>query len=192
MRFAPAGLRQHLTQRNDDDRISYLALRKAIGIIGIALPFVLVFGRIMIQGPELESSMSAYYYTVMSDVFVGSMCAIGIFLLSYRGPERQDDLAGDLACVCAVGLAIFPTSPEDKASTWVATLHFTFAAVLFLDFAFFSLVLFRKTRPDIPLTPQKQRRRMIYAACGWIILACIAAIVIVKLLGDDSPLADLN
>ena len=31
--------------------------------------------------------------------------------------ERQDDLAGDLACVCAVGLALFPTSGSRRRKT---------------------------------------------------------------------------
>ena len=57
--------------------ISYLSLRKAIGVIGITLPFVLVFGKILLQGPGLLGSMSSYYHSIMGDVFVGSFCAIG-------------------------------------------------------------------------------------------------------------------
>src|SRR5712671_5197551 len=89
--------------------ISYLALRKAVGIIGIALPFVLAFGKILLDGPGIQSSVSAYYYTGMRDVFVGSLCAIAVFLMSYRGYERKDDIAGDLACVFALGVALLPT-----------------------------------------------------------------------------------
>src|SRR5262252_370496 len=88
--------------------ISYLALRQAVGIIGTSLPFVLVLGKFILEGPGIQPSISDYYYTVMRNVLVGSLCAIGVFLMSYRGYERKDDIAGDLACVFAIGVAIFP------------------------------------------------------------------------------------
>ena len=75
-------------QQPDSDNslvISYLWLRTAIGIIGIALPFALVLGKILFDGGGLQNSMSAYYYTNTRNLFVGSLCAIGIFLMSYRG-----------------------------------------------------------------------------------------------------------
>jgi hypothetical protein len=65
--------------------LSYLGLRKAVGIIGLALPFVLAFGKILLQSPGIQDSISAYYYTDMGNVFVGSLCAIGVFLMSTRG-----------------------------------------------------------------------------------------------------------
>src|SRR6266853_1706068 len=83
--------------------LSYLGLRKAVGIIGLTLPFVLAFGRILLQGFGLEGSISCYYYTDMGNVFVGSLCAIGVFLLSCRGYDQKDAIAGRLACLFAVG-----------------------------------------------------------------------------------------
>ncbi len=65
--------------------LSYLTLRKAVGIIGCALPFVLVIGTAVLQGSGIQASISGYYYTDMRNVFVGSLCAIGIFLMSCRG-----------------------------------------------------------------------------------------------------------
>src|SRR5215211_313347 len=72
----------------DDPRvISYLALRKAIGIIGFLLPFVLVIGTWIFARnfPYIRSSISSYYYSTMGDVLVGGLCAIGVFLISYKG-----------------------------------------------------------------------------------------------------------
>lgn len=40
-----------------------------------------------------------FYHTGMRNVFVGTLCAIGFFLLSYKGYESSDDIAGDLGCV---------------------------------------------------------------------------------------------
>ena len=174
--------------------ISYLRLRKAVGIIGIALPFVLAFGKILLDGPGIQSSVSSYYYTVMRDVFVGSLCAIAVFLLSYRGYERKDDIAGDLACVFAIGVALFPVAPDmnptprDKV---VGGLHLLFAASFFLTLAFFSLALFRKTDPTKRPTRKKLQRNVVYTICGYTILACIALIAIVTLLPSDTPVKRL-
>src|SRR5258708_1137366 len=96
--------------------MSYLGLRKAIGIIGLMLPFLLAIGNFFAQPllrdakplRGLQDSISHYYYTDMGNVFVGSLCAIGIFLLSYRGYEKHDRVAGTLACIFAVGVALFP------------------------------------------------------------------------------------
>lgn len=33
---------------------------------------------------HIESSISAYYYTKVGNVFTGALCVIGIFLLAYR------------------------------------------------------------------------------------------------------------
>src|SRR5256885_9844414 len=101
--------------------ISYLSLRKAIGFIGLFLPFVLVLGKILFDSAGLETSISAYYYTKVGNVFVGSLCAIGTFLMSYRGFDLKDQVAGKLGGLFAVTVALFPTSPKDVPSaTWTS------------------------------------------------------------------------
>jgi hypothetical protein len=77
-------------------RGSYLGLRRTIGFIGLLLPFVLLLGRSFIQGPEIEGSISSYYYTAMGGVFVGSLCAMGVFLLWYDY-HKHDHVAAILA-----------------------------------------------------------------------------------------------
>lgn len=173
--------------------ISYLSLRKAIGLIGIALPVVLVVGKWIIQGPGIESSISSYYHTDMGDVLVGSLCAIAVFLMSYRGYERKDDIAGDLACIFAIGVALFPTTPDTGATEQdkvIGIIHYCFAIAFFLTLAYFSLILFRKGKPNP--TPRKLMRNKVYTICGYIILACIAAIVIVSQMSEDSPIHSLS
>lgn len=169
--------------------ISYLVLRRAIGILGLSLPFVLVLGKTIFQGPGLETSMSRYYYTVAGDFFVGSLCAIGVFLLSYKGYERTDDLAGDLACVFAVGVALFPTSPENPTSLqrWIGVLHYAAAAGMFGTLAFFSLVLFRKTDCVGKMPLRKRQRNVVYTACGFTILGCIALLAALAFAPQDAP-----
>jgi len=52
---------------------------------------VLILGKILyFRDPGIQDSISSYYYTDMRDVLVGSLCAIGVFLWSYRGYDDPD------------------------------------------------------------------------------------------------------
>lgn len=159
---------------------SYLFLRRAIGLVGIALPFALIIGKLVVDGGGLLSSISGYYYSGMRDVYVGGMCAIGVFLLSYRGYDRVDDLAADVAAVAAVGVALFPTTPPDpsEGQRLVGVLHLVFAAVFFLTLAYFCLVLFRKSDKPAP-TRRKVQRNRVYLVCGVVMLVSLALIVVI-------------
>ena len=160
---------------------SYLELRRAIGILGMALPFVVSLGARLFFQAGVQRSISAYYHTGMRDVFVGTLFAIGFFLLSYKGYERRDDIAGDLGCLFAVGLALFPTTPDGKvadAARLVGIVHLVFAGLFFLTLIYCSLFLFTKTDPSVPPTNRKLQRNMIYRACGYTMAVCILLIML--------------
>ncbi|MFD9889124.1 DUF998 domain-containing protein [Amycolatopsis sp. NPDC059027] len=161
---------------------SYLFLRRAIGVIGLALPVLLIVGTLAVDGGGLLNSISGYYYTSTRDVFVGSMCAIGVFLLSYHGYSRLDDVAGNLAAIAAIGLAVCPTTPAHATSTdrVLGVLHLVFASVFFLTLAFFCLFLFTKSDKADP-TRRKIDRNRVYVAAGVVILASLALIVVTSL-----------
>jgi hypothetical protein len=166
---------------------SYLALRKAIGILGIALPFVLSLGALILFQTGIQSSISSYYHTSMRDVFVGTLWAIGFFLLSYRGYKLCDDIAGDLGCVFAVGVALFPTTPDGATSSGarlIGYVHLAFAALFFLTLIYFSLFLFTKTHPDKSPTRKKLQRNKVYKICGYTMGICILLIAVYSFLPD--------
>lgn len=153
--------------------LSYIGLRRCIGIIGIALPFVLAIGDLLLTGEGLRSSISGYYYTGMRDVFVGSLCAVGVFLFCYRY-ERPDDRLGNVAGAAAIGVALFPTNPAAASGAGhsvVGWLHLAFAVVFFVSLAWFCLFLF--TRDDGAPTARKSVRNALYRTCGVVILACL-------------------
>lgn len=162
---------------------SYMTLRKFIGILGFALPGLLLIGGRLIFGISVQPSISAYYHTGMGDVLVGTMCAIGVFMLSYRGYESRDDYAGNLACVFAVGVALFPTAPPGAVGTevWIGRLHNLLAAGFFGVLIYFCLRLFTMTNPDVEPTPQKLVRNRIYRTCGYVMLASIVLIGVFEL-----------
>ena len=84
-----------------------------------------------------------------------------------------------MAGVCAIVVALFPTEPSggiDLPGTFAGSVHVVFAALLFLTLAYFSLVLFRKSDPSRPRSPEKQKRDRVYRLAGYTILASIALI----------------
>lgn len=205
----------HNTEIENRHLVSYLTLRKGIGYLGLALPFILGLGGMLLANPGLRSSVSAYYHTGLGDVFVGTICVIGIFLFAYKGYEPKDDRAGDFACFCAIGLALFYTIPDmgdpsrgigltvspETAEIWekiIAGAHAVFAAGFFLTLAYFSIGLFTKSEGE--KTPKKRQRDLVYKACGYIILGAIALIALggliqkLELLPEDilSTIASLD
>ena len=166
---------------------SYLEHRKTIGLLGIAFPFILSMGAVILFHTGIQSSISSYYHTGMRDVFVGTLCVIGFFLLSYKGYERSDDIAGDLSCVFAVGVALFPTTPDVTTAScarFIGYLHLSFATLFFLTLIYFSLFLFTKTNPEKSPSRRKLQRNKIYKACGYTMGICIFLIAIYSFLPD--------
>lgn len=159
--------------------IEYLILRKAIGVMAFAIPAVIPLGAAIFFDNPLQGSLSSYYYTGMRDVLVGVLWAIGFFLLAYKGYEPQDDIAGDIACVSAIGIAIFPTNKTgSEGFSWAAVLHYVFAAIFFFTLIYFAMVLFTKSDPRRKPTPQKLQRNRVYRMCGITMLACLVLIAI--------------
>lgn len=187
----PAPAREDFQE--DPRLISYTTLRAAVGWIGTLLPFVLALGKLLLDGPELEGSVSGYYYSSMRDVFVGSLCAIAVFLFTYKGYDRRDDIAGNVAGLSALGVALFPTTPGPDPTArerLVGTAHLVSAAVFFVTLAIFCLWLFVQSDQSNP-TPQKLRRNWVYRFCGSLILACLALIAGIGLLDAEAPLRRL-
>lgn len=171
--------------RDESLIISYMTLRKLVGLLGIALPFVLVVGGKLIFGVGQQSSISSYYHTPMRNLLVGTLCVIGFFLLSYRGYERKDDVAGNLACLFAVGVAFIPTAPDGDVSRRIEIIghvHLAFAAAFFATLIYFSLCLFTKTTPGGRPTPRKLWRNRVYRACGYLMAACMLGIMAISLI----------
>ena len=173
----------HVTSSDQSLVISYRTLRKIVGILGISLPIVLFVGAFLIFGLGIQSSISSYYHTGMRDVFVGTLCVIGFFLLSYRGHEPRDDYAGDVACVAALLVAFVPTAPDGVVSQEAMNLdfiHLLSATAFFAMLVYFSLVLFTKTKPDTTPTRRKLQRNRIYKICGVTMLTCMALMFLYK------------
>jgi hypothetical protein len=191
-------------QPGTGDDLSGHLHRKFIGASGLLLPIVLVLGAWLrpttgLPHDDLLDSVSAYYYTGAVAAFVGTLSALSVFMFTYQGYDNRyralDRWTALIAGVCAALVAFFPTDAPygiPRLPWWtpaVGTIHFTSAAILFSCFAFYCLVLFRKTYPGRELArlePDKKRRNTLYAVCGWGILACLAWAAVAKT--NDQPI----
>ncbi|WP_420862143.1 hypothetical protein [Algirhabdus cladophorae] len=147
--------------------LSYLSVRTFLGLLGFVLPVALILYSLIFGTGQLETSISEYYYTPMGDVFVGTLWAMGAFLISYNGYARSDmqknsgrfrDLLTDrlistIAGISVICVALFPVNPsmiEDQIATGFTfhsnAVHYTAAGIYFTSMAIFALVLF--TRGD--------------------------------------------
>ena len=163
--------------------MSFLELRKAIGVLGILLPIILLLGNLSCL--STIGSMSACYYTCMGDVFVGSLYLIGGFFITDRGYDKWDTWANRLAGICALLVANFPCEQNNNDChirnlpelVWRADIHYASASILFTTLGLISLILFTKTSGV--MTPMKIIRNRIYKTCGVIILSSVVSLAII-------------
>jgi len=143
---------------------TYLNLRAGIGIIGAALPVVLLFGGWLLDGDSLRGSMSAYYYSpAMRDTFVGGLISIGVFLYLYKGFSTAENVALNLAGAFAVGVAMFPTG---DASAQGSPLHPVFAVLFFLAIGYVCVFRASDTLSLIRNTERARRLQRTYRTLG--------------------------
>jgi hypothetical protein len=201
--------------RKDLDRLTgaqalahaYSYLQTVVGVIAVALPFVVPIGDRVLDGQPIRGSISAYYYGRTGNYFVGSLCALGVFFLSYdyrpRPDRKWDNRLSNAAFLMAVGVALLPTPSDGSYATGgaktIGFLHLACAGLLFGLLAVFSLYQFTKSAEDnkpgvttrdkllrllrtkpgalAAMSPRKRLRNKIYRVCGWIIVACIVMIL---------------
>ena len=166
---------------------SYLIMRTVVGALGIALPFVLVLvdGLWFDGDPFPRTSLSAYYYSGARELFVGTLSAIGVFLITYKVAEvNLDNTLSLLAGLAVVVVALFPTGrPIDLVGltplqdrlgeSVVAGIHFTAAGVFILSLAAISYYFGKRegARPRIA----GRRSPRFWQTYHWICAGTIAA-----------------
>jgi hypothetical protein len=200
-------VKKELKEPTDSSVIHLKSLRKAVGFIALGLPLVLVIGenvrdlfvtRTSEAGKVLiEGSISGYYHTGMREALVGALCAIAVFLVSYKGYQKRDTIAAKVAGVAAFAIALFPTAEKSREASdtgfrapdsvtffsgadaadpaIIGKVHFISAAIFFLTLAVMSLFLFTiSTKPA--MTDEKRDRNKVYVACGITMVVCIVLI----------------
>ena len=197
--------------------LSFLAVRRAIGILGFFLPLALWLWSVTQPVIGILPTMSDYFYTPVGVVFVGTLTATAVFLWSYEGYRKlQDEMISDLllarvASLGALGTAWVPTTPPypigqcpgaDTAPVVctfaqqlltpaaASMVHLVCAAAFFGALALFCLVQFTRGPED---SAEKRASNRIYRICGWTIVGALAGIGAIKFIfPDDSAINDLS
>lgn len=184
-----------VNEHNDLYKKSYRVLRVVIGIMGISLPVALLLGDWLLleNGGAPRTSLSAYYHSPMRDVFVGILCVVGIFLITYHVVDyKWQNRLSSVAGVLALGVALFPTgAPAGQATALqktlgeptVAWVHFGCAVVFIVSLAAIGFIFGRLEKEDRHL-------RLFHYVCAATILLSLGYVGLTKLTGwaDDYSL----
>ena len=139
---------------------TFLIQRMIIGVLGLTLPAMLVFGdHYVLHGvfpndPFPRDSESAYYWSGMRDWFVLTVGSTGFFMIAYKITEKNlDNTISTLGGLAAIVIPLFPTArtplevaqgvPETpvqkrfgaNGETVVEHIHFSAAGVFILALA---------------------------------------------------------
>ncbi len=158
--------------------VSYLGVRRAIGMIGLLLPIALVPVGWLVFGIEIQENISSYYHTPVRDIFVGAMCAISCFLFCYRGYDWIERWTGYCGSVAALCVALFPLDANSDPlfqKSIVGYLHTVSGGAFFLTLAFYSLYHFPRSTPEPGQTELVRSRNLIYRTSGLVILLSMLA-----------------
>lgn len=179
---------------------SYLRIRTAIGILAILLPVVLLLSQFL-DTVIFAPSISEFYYTPMREVLVGTIGAIAVFLISYKGYPINDERAEGRwtewfltdrrvsywAAFGALGVAFFPTFTEIEIQMDPDPLVYTFmswktagyahqasAILFFVALAIFCVSNFRRGSED---SDEDVKENKFYWRCGLALFACTIILI---------------
>jgi hypothetical protein len=182
-----------MASQNDAYIISYLDFRRCVGWVAVLLPFVVWIGGWYFENIPWQNSVSQYYYTSMRDVLVGSLCAVGVFLLFFRGVSKQDVILAITVGAAVICIALAPMDPtyapaiQQRFPAFNAAVcyvnrgplkfHDPVSAVFFALISYMVIFRFPLTKEQF-ITPQKQRRNKIYAVCGVVMIVGVVLVAI--------------
>ena len=180
----------HLGTQNENEVNSFRRIRKAIGVLALSFPILLwLLSLIPFFKTNIQASISHYYYTNFRDLFTGILCAIGLFLIRYKGHTNSNFFKNDrkltnLAGFMAFGIALIPTAPATCCHIvhtliplcfkWLGWIHYGFAAVFFVALSIISINVFTiGQKQNKELAKSIFNENNIYRTCGYIMLGLL-------------------
>jgi len=174
---------------NRDLILSYITIRRTIGILGILLPVICLAGGYFLAHEPLKSSISLYYYTNMHDVFVGILFMVSIFLVTYEDERKMDDFLTTIVGFAGFGIVIFPCKNIAEPCSNIGTfqlvastsdiIHLISASVFFILLGFNSIFIFTRKKSDVKSDKRNELiRDYIYIFSGVTILVCMSILLV--------------
>jgi hypothetical protein len=180
-----------LKKKNENLIVSYLTLRKLIGLLGMLLPFACIFGGSLFQSKSVLDSISAYYHSNMRDALTGLLVGVSLFLLTYKGYELSDTIVAIISGIAGLGIALFPCESRIEPSVAVGLfqltppiagyLHYGSSALFFILLGINSFFLFTLSDKK-NWTKSKGIRNGIYRVCGIVIFASLLMLAILSMI----------
>ena len=175
-------LQKHMTA-------TYYNLRWWMVVLAVALPFLLWLGALIREALPLQPSMSAYYYSLMRDVFVGVLFAIGACLFLYEGFSKTEGWVLNAAGILAICIALFPTEWKCGSDCKKITAHGAFALVFFICIAYVCWFRASDTLSLVRNSETAKRYRLAYRlfAIGMVLSPFLAFILTLNAPSDTKP-----
>jgi succinate dehydrogenase hydrophobic anchor subunit len=160
-----------------------LTLRKIIGVLGMVMPMLLYVFLYLDNGHQYPlESISHYYYTRVSGIFVIILSLLAFFLIVYKGKDPIDFYISLFAGIFALLIVLFPTNNlsdicNDPIKKYAVTIlpvsefrmqfHYAVSALFFVCLSYMCFFLFTKSNksPD-KRGSQKILRNRIYRTCA--------------------------
>jgi len=192
--------------------IKFKSLRNCIGLLGLILPFIILFIARGYQGCNcLQNSISHYYYTMAGPIFVGVLCCLGLILIFYPTPDPKstpystcnwrvcklikpgyDGPLTTISGVFAICVAIFPTDSDLNSNCALfcydssllrSSFHYFSAATMLLIFSYMSICIFtRANDPNWKNNKWKVLRNRVYIWSGMITFISILAVALIAII----------
>ena len=150
-----------------------------IGVLAFLMPFILVLSGLT-AGPTVQTSLSAYYWTNASGAFVSMLVFFSLYLFSYTGYDKMDNIITNLAAVGMLFVAMFPCygGSNNYLIAFIPPgvsniIHFVSAGLTFTMLGVMSAFQFSKG--------SHKTKNIIYRACGYAIFSIIAAGIIITI-----------
>jgi hypothetical protein len=160
--------------------IDHRTIKLIVGIVAISMAGLTS----AFATTEIASISASYYEGGWSQsIFIGFLFAIAAFLLAYNGYSAREMVLSKIAALAALGVALFPCECGGHPE-FVPYVHGASAAVMFLILAYFCWGFYQRAMQKKSVHPHAKRRAPIYAACGFIILACIIVLGIDNFSGE--------
>lgn len=163
---------------------SFIVQRRGMALLAAVFPAAFLASSFLFGRTAFQASISAYYWTPDPErnFFVGVLCAVGIFLLLYKGYTLLEDRVLDLAGISAVGIAFFPMERGSDCVSSGITVHGVFAVTFFACIFFICIFMSNHSLEDIADPRRRSAFRQAYRICASIMIGSIVLAVASHLL----------